>query len=93
VTRLLKTAFRFRCIEIIAMNERNEMEKKLIATLSKCHECGPSEGWLGRWAYSDKVQRSGMWNSEYVDGRYEMITSDLEEMERHVKKVSASSAT
>jgi len=93
VTELLKTDFRFRCIEIIPMNQRNEMERKLIATLARCHECGPSETWLGRWTYSEKVQRSGMWNSEYVDDAYEMTMSDLEEMEKAVKKLSASSAT
>jgi len=86
VTELLKTAFTFRCIEIIPMKQRNEMERKLIATLARCHECGPSESWLGLWAYSEKVQRSGLWNSEYVDDAYKMTISDLEEMERHVKK-------
>jgi len=93
VTKLLKTAFTFRCVEITAMNERNEMERKLIATLARCHECGPSQSWLGLWAYSQNVQRSGMWNSEYVDSAYEMTMSDLEEIERHVKKSSASSRT
>jgi len=75
------------------MNQRNEMERKLVATLARCHECSPSESWLGRWAYSKKVRRSGMWNSEFVDDAYEMTISDLEEMERNVKKLSASSAT
>ena len=69
------------------------MKRKLVATLARCHECGPSESWLGPWAYSEKVQRSGMWTSEYVDDAYKMTISDLEEMERHVKKMSASSAT
>ena len=93
VTRLLKTAFAFRIVEIVAMNRRNEMERKLIATLARCHECGPSQSWLGLWAYSQNVQRSGMWNSEYVDGAYEMTMSDLKEMERHAKKSSVPSRT
>jgi len=62
------------------------MERKIVATLTRCRECGPSESWLGRWAYSEKVQRSGMWNSEYVDDAYEITIPDLEEMERHAKK-------
>jgi len=93
VTELLKTSFRFRCIEIIPMYQRNEMERKLIATLARCHECSPSENWLGRWAYNEKVRRSGMWNSEYVDDEYEMTITDLEEMERNVKKLRTPSAT
>jgi len=75
------------------MYQRNEMERKLIATLARCHECSPSENWLGRWAYNEKVRRSGMWNSEYVDDEYEMTITDLEEMERNVKKLRTPSAT
>lgn len=52
-----------------------------------------SENWLGRWAYSEKVRRSGTWNSEYVDDPYEMTITDLEEMERNVKKLRTPSAT
>jgi len=57
VTALLKRAFRFKCIEILNIEERNEMEKKLVASLARCNMsqgCGPSEAWLGRWAYSEK---------------------------------------
>ena len=32
MTKLLKKAFRFICIEIITMNQRNKMQKKLVAT-------------------------------------------------------------
>jgi len=85
VTELLKKNFKFRCVEIVDKDERNDMEKKLIATLSKCPQCGPSNRWLGLWAYNEKVKSSGLWNSDYVDEPYEMTPSDLEKFEGYAK--------
>jgi hypothetical protein len=42
------------------------MEEKLVATVSLCPICKPSEDWLGKYAYSEKVRSSGLWNSSYV---------------------------
>jgi hypothetical protein len=66
VSQLLKSSFWFRCIEIEKRDLRNTLEKKLIATISLCPICKPSENWLGKSAYSPDVQDSGLWNSEYV---------------------------
>ncbi|MCK4367165.1 MAG: hypothetical protein KAW84_04395 [Thermoplasmata archaeon] len=66
VSALLRSGFSFRCIEIVDMDLRNTMEKKLIATLSNCPTCGPSDDWLGKFAYSEKVVKSGLWNSNHV---------------------------
>jgi hypothetical protein len=49
------------------MAYRNLMERKLISTLSSCLEYHPSGKWLGHFTYSEKVRRSGMWNSDYVN--------------------------
>jgi len=89
VTELLRITFCFKCIEIVDRIERNEMEKKLIATLARCPECHPSESWLGQWAYSEKVKRSGLWNSRHTDNSYIMTLLDLEKLEGYAKKSEA----
>jgi hypothetical protein len=66
VSQLLQREFSFRCLEIRDRATRNRLEGQLIATLSLCHNCEPSDGWLGKYAYSDIVKRSGLWNSQHV---------------------------
>lgn len=66
VRELLRNSFWFRCIDIKEQGLRNTLEKKLIATISLCPICKPSENWLGKSAYPAKVQSSGLWNSDYV---------------------------
>jgi len=79
VSKLLRSNFWFRCIEITDKDLRNNLEKKLIATVSLCPVCKPSNNWLGRFAYSEKVKNSGLWNSDYVfDQSLKMTTIDLE---------------
>ena len=65
---LLREHFSFRCVRIPDMNERNELEARLVATLAACRVCQPSSSWLGQYAYSAKVRASGLWNSQYVGG-------------------------
>lgn len=66
VSALLRVHFSFRCVRISDMNERNELEARLVATLAACRVCQPSSSWLGQYAYSEKVRASGLWNSQYV---------------------------
>jgi hypothetical protein len=66
VTKILENNFRFRCLKIDDLALRNIMEEKLIATVSLCPVCKPSKNWLGRFAYSENVRSSGLWNSDYV---------------------------
>ena len=68
VSQLLRSSFRFRCVMVEDREERNELEAALVATLAACPVCGPSTSWLGRYAYSDKVRSSGLWNSQFVGG-------------------------
>lgn len=76
-TELLRGSFTFRCVAIADRDLRNDLEKKLIGSLSRCLLCQPSPQWLGRYAYSDKVRSSGLWNSNYVGGPDEMSPEDL----------------
>ena len=68
VSQLLRSSFRFRCVEVVDQAERNDLESVLIATIAACPVCEPSVTWLGRYAYSDKVRSSGLWNSQDVGG-------------------------
>ncbi len=68
VSQLLRSSFRFCCVEVVDQTERNELESVLIATIAACPVCGPSAAWLGRHAYSEKVRSSGLWNSDDVGG-------------------------
>lgn len=69
VSELLRDAFTFRCVRIDDMDERNEFERWLIATLAACPDCGPSPSWLGHYAYPQPVRSSGLWNVQHVGER------------------------
>jgi len=66
VSILLRRNFWFRCVEIRNRYMRNMLEGKIIATISLCPICRPSETWLGNYAYSETVKRSGLWNIEHT---------------------------
>jgi hypothetical protein len=66
VSGLLRDRFRFRCVRVPDLVERNGLEALLVATLAACDVCRPSSSWLGLHAYSEKVRASGLWNSQYV---------------------------
>lgn len=89
VSQLLKSSFWFRCIEIEKRDLRNTLEKKLIATISLCPICKPSNNWLGKFAYSDNVRNSGLWNSDYVFDQQE--TLDNSEFEKLVEIIDRTS--
>jgi hypothetical protein len=69
VTDELVSRFRFRCVPVPDREERNELEKRLIATLAQCEVCRPSSGWLGLSAYPESVRRTGLWNHRHVEER------------------------
>ena len=67
---------------------RGYIEKNAIALLSNHPHVGtsmesslcidpPSEEWLGRWAKSERVARSGLWNSNHVDEQYDPAFLDV----------------
>jgi hypothetical protein len=86
VNLLLRSSFSFRCIEIENRNLRNILEEKLIATISLCTVCKPSDNWLGRFAYSDKVRRSGLWNSDSVFEHDKVLNNqELKEIEKIIR--------
>ena len=85
VTKRIKDKFYFRCIEIDDKSLRNTLEKKLVATISPCSVCRPSESWIGKFAYSEKVRRSGLWNSDCVFDRTLILSAiELRELEEAI---------
>lgn len=95
VSALLRSSFRFRCVEVRDKNIRNMLEKKLVATVSLCSRCKPSEQWLGLYTYSDNVRKSGLWNSNYVFNQHfimdeqdiktlrDLVTATLRKLENY----------
>jgi hypothetical protein len=87
VSELLRECFSFRTLWVPDRSERNDLEQRLIATLSLCDVCRPSDLWLGRFAYSDAVRRSGLWNAQYVFDASRVISpGGLERLERLVER-------
>ncbi len=78
VSRLLRERFSFRCVAIGHQARRSIFEKKLIGSLARCTTCSrPSAKWLGRHAYRDTVQSSGLWNVHHLRGPDAMSWQDL----------------
>lgn len=82
VGEVLRSRFFFRVIHVNNAEERKVFEKKLIATISACPVCRPSEKWLGNFARSEKVRRSGLWNSNFVDSPARLTEKDLMRLEQ-----------
>src|SRR5262249_51829719 len=64
----LTSRMRFRCIRVDDIDHRNELEKRLIATIAQCQVCQPSPSWLGLKCYAPAVQTTGLWNAQHVQG-------------------------
>ena len=71
----------FRCVRIDASDERSHFERVLIATIAQCPICVGSPTWLGRDAYSKKVQAAGLWNSDHT-GRQTISDEELRRFEK-----------
>lgn len=78
VSKELKEHFSFKCIPVEDRQERLRLEEELIATLSACSECSPSERWLGHCAASEMMQKSGLWNTQYVGSKDILTEQSIE---------------
>lgn len=80
VSRTIRTKFSFCCFQIDSKEERLSLESKLISTLAQC-PLGRSAGdWLGSFAASSAIRRTGLWNIQHVDG-IPMRSDDLPKLE------------
>ena len=78
VSVYIRSNFSFSVIKVNSREERLDIEKKLIGTVSWCNECGASENWLGRYSPVRKIAESGLW---LVNGVYGEVFGE-EEVER-----------
>lgn len=74
VTAFIRRAFQFVVIPIEDKEMRLRLESRITATVSLCHECGPSSLWLGHYSPVEKIRESGLW---LVHGLYKTsVTMD-----------------
>jgi len=69
VSEYIKNNFSFVVFEVKSKNERLELEKKLISTISLCGDCKPSKQWLGLSSPVPQIRESGLW---LVQGLYQI---------------------
>lgn len=67
VTRYIQESFTFVVVAVGTAEERLRLEAKLIGTVARCGDCGPSSGWLGRFSPVEKISRSGLWLVQGLD--------------------------
>lgn len=61
VSKYIQDNFSFVVIRVDNKQERLKLESRIISTVSLCHECGPSENWLGLFSPKERIKRSGLW--------------------------------
>lgn len=61
VSQFIRNNFSFAVFEVQSKDERLGLESKIISTVSRCDECGPSECWLGASSPKSKIIKSGLW--------------------------------
>ncbi len=73
----------YRVLRVADLNERLQMEEKLIALFSHCEACCPSKKWLGNHAYRKEICDSALWNINHIHSANEFTPSDLPRL-RHL---------
>ena len=61
VTAYTQASFQFAVFGIETKADRLLWEAKLIGTVSRCRECGPSSTWLGLASPKERIRESGLW--------------------------------
>ncbi len=61
VSKYIQENFSFCVFEVQSKEERLEIEKKIISTVSWCFECKQSADWLGNYSPKKKIIKSGLW--------------------------------
>lgn len=85
VSEYIKDHVYFKAIEIADTARRAELEKKMIATVSNCNHCRPSQNWLGNRSPETKIRQSGLWQKQNLLGSI-LNEADLAEIEQALIK-------
>jgi len=88
VSRVLRENFTFRCFRVDERSERLSLERGLIALLAQYPLGEPSANWLGSFAASQEIRRSGLWNMQHTDAE-PLTINELERLEQLVKATLA----
>ena len=56
----------FCVMQIDNLEQRKEMEKRLIELVCNCKNCSKSENWLGKYHFKDTIKNGKLWNIEHV---------------------------
>lgn len=64
--------------------KREELESKIIGTISNCKDCQPSSSWLGLKSESRKIRESGLWNVQHVFSENSLDDKDLEYIKKRL---------
>lgn len=79
VTERIRSRFSFAVFEVTDRDERLELERRMIGTVARCRECGPSADWFGLESPKRKIRESGLWQEQ--DLSHEPLTlNELEEL-------------
>ena len=87
VTHIIRQKFSFRFVEVADERQRmgsQGLERALIGTLASCPQCGPSDGWLGRYSPDVRIRESGLWLIQFLraaplsSAQKDMITAAIE---------------
>lgn len=85
VSYYIKDNFYFKAIVVEDKKRRDELEKKMIATVAQCTQCKPSKSWFGNISPIAKIRKSGLWQVEDFNGSI-LNRSDLSEIESRLIK-------
>jgi hypothetical protein len=84
VSKYMQKNFSFVVFPVETEQERLELEKKIIGTISNCEECQQSESWLGNHSPLDKIKESGLWLIQHLY-QEELEEKDLNHLRQIIK--------
>jgi len=85
VTEVIQKRFHFVVFRVDEKENRLDIESKIISTISRCKDCGPSQQWLGLHSPKHKIRESGLWLVNELYGEPFSETGFIE-LERAVRK-------
>ena len=78
ITKYLRSNMSFVLIRVDECKRRLSLERRLITTVNRCNNCGPSENWLGNTSPKQKIKESGLWLVQNLNGEQTIEDNDLE---------------
>lgn len=67
ISAYIQSNISFAVIKVNDKAQREELEKRLIATVAQCKDCWPSAMWLGKKCKSAKIAQGKLWNATHLN--------------------------